>query len=39
MNEFVRNITTGKSKHLVTTAMTTITAIIICRPAVPGVSS
>jgi hypothetical protein len=39
MNEFVRNITTGTSKHMVTTMMTTITAIIICRPAAPGVSS
>jgi len=39
MIELVRNITTGTNERMVTSMMTTITGIIISRPAVPGVSS
>jgi hypothetical protein len=38
MNGLVRNITTGMIERM-TTSMTTIVAIIIRRPAAPGVSS
>jgi len=37
MNDFVRDITTGKTKRMITSGMTTMTGIIIRRPAGPGV--
>jgi len=37
MNDFVRDITTGKTKQMMTSVMTTITGIIIRWPVGPDV--